>query len=163
LTQCRIAHPQQSPAPAKRRKVCNARAPNTYAQGETERAPFPRSASQGNHPAHQLHDTTTDGKPKTCPAVLSGCRFVSLRKGAEDRFMLVFRNANTGVAHRNIQKELAALLRTPAHDYLDLTVFGEFDGIANEVGQHLAQAGWITQQDSRHIRSHGVEALHPFW
>ena len=60
-------------------------------------------------------------------------------------------HADTGVAHLEAQFQPAQLALAAAHCDADLALAGELDGIADQVGDHLAQAQRVADQLSRHL------------
>ena len=116
-------------------------------------------AAQGNGSPHEFNNPSADGQAQARATVFTGRRFVSLGKRPEHSLVLVFRYTHPGIAYRELKDQLAPLRLTTADGYLHLTMLGELDGVPDEVGQHLAQTGRITEQDSRDAWVNRVKAL----
>ena len=68
-----------------------------------------------------------------------------MRERLEQLTLLSLCDANAGVGHGKHQACVTALARHLERLNVDMTPLGELDGVADQVGQHLAQAGGITQ------------------
>ena len=68
------------------------------------------------------------------------------------------RDPDTGVPHR--ERDLgSAVGRGGAHGYHDFSLFGELDRVADQVHEHLAQAGRVAAHRARHVGRHFREQL----
>src|SRR5271165_2525598 len=109
-----------------------------------EPAALAEAAFDTNLAAHQLEQLFRDGKTKPCAAEPARDRPVSLAEFSEQLLLHLRRHADAGIGHREPHpREPAAARRT--HPDLDgnAALVGEFDGIADEVEEDLAQPGRI--------------------
>ena len=100
-------------------------------------------------------------RPRPVPPYFRVVEVSSCSK-ARKILLLVGRDADAGVAHREAQ---AHLLQRGfagdfhAHDHLAL--FGELDGVADQVEQHLPQPAGVADQGVGHVRLHVANQLQP--
>src|SRR5689334_19572038 len=105
-----------------------------------ERAAVLRLALHPEASPHQVHELTADGEPEPGPAILARRRAVALREGAEDRRLLVERNADAGVGDAEAERGAVVLAQARPFDADDdLAVIGELDGVAHQVDEHLTE------------------------
>jgi hypothetical protein len=78
-------------------------------------------------------------------------RTIRLLEHLEDRRPLLFRNAGSRVADREVQNYVVRGTRLLAHLHTDLTLVGELDGITDQVGHDLAQAAVVAGHHLRHF------------
>ena len=74
-------------------------------------------------------------RPRPVPLVLARGRGVLLLERLEDFRLLLGRDADAGVRHRETQADLSLgrWLTGVFHQHHDLAAFGELDGVAHEV------------------------------
>ena len=97
-------------------------------------AAFTGRAVQGQLAAQQMRQIARDRQPQPCAAVLAVGTAVGLAEGIKDQSLLVRRDANAGVADG--KRHHAAGRR--AHPQRDISLAGEFDGVGEQIFQHLA-------------------------
>ena len=129
---------------------------------EREGAAPVRLTLHRDRPAHQGHQAGDDRKAQAGAAVFPRSRGVLLLEGTEDFLLFVGRDADARVAHRAahahlLQRGFAGDLH--AHDHLAL--FGELDGVADQVEQHLTQPAGVAHQGVGHVRLHVTNQLQP--
>ena len=78
---------------------------------EGEGAAPARLALHVDRAAHQGHQAGGDGQAQASAAVLARGRGVLLLESPEDRLLLVLRDADAGVTHREVKSDLA--VRSP--------------------------------------------------
>ena len=115
-----------------------------------EAAALAGCALDRNVAAHLLHDLATDGEAKAGATEPPRGRTVRLGEGMEQRFLLLGRHADAGVAHRQLQPHPAIMLGRRQADG-DGAFLGKFDGIAHQVEHHLAEAHFVADQPLGHI------------
>ena len=80
---------------------------------------------------------------------------IGLDEFLENILALLDGNADPGIAHFDAQKAAALVVRQLDFD-ADAAFLGEFDGVADQIGQHLAEAHFVNADDARHIMAdHG--------
>jgi hypothetical protein len=89
-------------------------------------------------------------RPEAGAAVFAGGRGVGLHVGLEQVLLLFAAHADAGVAHIEAQGRSAALLLDAGDADRHFAVFGELDGVAEQVDQHLAQAQRVAVEAVRH-------------
>ena len=104
-----------------------------------------------------------DGQSQTCAAVLPCGGHVRLFERLEKRFEFVLCDSDAGVAHREVQQQVAVLLRFRFNTDDDLAGCRELDGVAEQVGQHLPQSTGVTLQHvgNRRINKAGQFQIFP--
>src|SRR5262249_28056235 len=120
-----------------------------------------------NTAAHQFHQTTRDGEAQARAPVFPRHRTVGLYERGKNGLLLIGRNADSRVADCKVESTergarsagsipflarpsaLCALALPRHHDF---PPFGELDGIAHEVDNHLPQPPWIADNIIRNIR-----------
>ncbi|EXI88899.1 MAG: hypothetical protein AW11_02002 [Candidatus Accumulibacter regalis] len=102
-------------------------------------------------PAEKLGQARRYAQSETGAAVLAGDRPVGLREGVENRRQFFFGNTDATVGHREVQIQLAISVSISAFQAQQhLPAGGEFDRVADQVEQHLAQATGVAEHQSRH-------------
>ena len=97
-------------------------------------------ANRAIHPdasAHDVHEPGGDGQAQARAAIFTRGRAVGLLEGVEDDILLVRRDADTGVGDGEVKRGLVVGhgLRVDGHG--DAALFGEFDGVADQVEHDL--------------------------
>ncbi|MNN55078.1 hypothetical protein D3C81_1699350 [compost metagenome] len=101
--------------------------------------------------AHQFGKGAADHQ--TQPSTLPRPRAISLGKGAEQTSLVCQTNADTGVAHAQLYLHaITGGYRLECQAYVNLASIGEFDRIAQQVGEDLLDPQGVCQHP------HG-----PFW
>ena len=135
--------------------------------------PRPGSLSTVICAAHQRHQPRRDRQPQPGPLVPARRRVVPLLEGLEDLLLLLARDADAGVADREVQH-----LRRPRFGHRrvglrgrvldagldpddDLALLGELDGVADEVEQDLPQPARVADQGVGHLRLDLAGQLQP--
>ncbi len=115
-------------------------------QFDAEGAAFSRRRFDGDAAAHQFDQALADRQAEAGAAKLAGGRGVTLEEGREQAGDHGRRHADAGVADRNLQA-LFVVVQGPAGEMdADAADRGEFDGIADQVDQDLAQAAGVADQ-----------------
>ena len=119
--------------------------------GEMEAAAFPRFALDPDPAAHHLHQLGGDRQAQTGAAILARHGRVFLCEGVEDQLPLLDGDADPGVGDDEVQGRLSGgtLLREDTHG--NLAFFGELQGVAEQVYDHLAETGWIGGGSFRNV------------
>ena len=93
-----------------------------------------------NVPVHQLHNVFGDGHAQAGAAETVGDGGIFLGEGVKQMGKKVFAHADAGVGDGEAESGLAAELPGPFHGEGDLAALGgEFDRIAEDVDEHLAE------------------------
>jgi hypothetical protein len=126
------------------------------AQREGEDAAAAVLAGHLHVSAHELHELARDGEPEARAAVFARGGAVRLGEGLEKALELLGLQADARVLHLHEQHDGGVVLRVrgglgAAHAHDDLARLGEFDRVADEVGEHLAEARGIAAQHERHV------------
>lgn len=73
-------------------------------------------------------------------------------EGAKQARLLVRGDADPGVAHLETQQMLGARFAQATQLDVDAAAFGELDGVADQIAQHLAQADRVAAHQQAHRR-----------
>ena len=149
--------------------------------GEMERGAFAGIALDPDLAAHQFGQAFADRQAQAGAAVVAGGGGIHLLEGLEQPVLPVQRDADAGVAHREMQQPLLRVAdetRCPARgrtgccagraprpgDFDDhLALVGELDGVADEIDQDLPQPGHVADQDLGNGVVHHVQARSRFF
>ncbi|MNQ57292.1 hypothetical protein D3C85_714420 [compost metagenome] len=101
--------------------------------------------------AHEGYQPFRNRQPQARATKAAGDGAVGLGEGCEQARLLLGGNADAGIANAEAQLDGFALAVRPLHHQSDLPLFGELDGVADQVDQHLLQALGITDERQRHI------------
>src|SRR5215813_8174688 len=88
---------------------------------------------------HQRHETRANGQPEPRAAKAARRGRVRLRKGIEDRLLLVERNADPRVVDGEVKAGGIGIHRLDRYVEDDLSAFGKFDRVAHQVRHDLPQ------------------------
>src|SRR5207244_2075050 len=99
---------------------------------------------------HHLDEPGGNGQAEAGAAVAPIEAALDLAKWLEDRVPHVGRNADTGVAHRQVQTRCGAGPVNGAFDD-NLAVIGELDAVADEVDDHLPQPVRVADHARRYV------------
>ena len=86
-------------------------------------------------------------------------RPIRLNKRSENHLLLVGRNADAGVGYVETHADRLVVSRLQFHGDLDSSLFSELDRIPDQVRQHLAESGWISNYSFGHVGIHPVVDL----
>ena len=115
-----------------------------------EAGAFPRIAVHIELTAHGLHQLA--GDRKTYAGAGGVLLALHLIVHGEDLLLLGARNADPGVFHLEVQRQLARFIGGVGEaTHRHATLVGEFDRIAHQVPQHLAQPGAVRHHELRHV------------
>ena len=120
------------------------------AGGEMEDAALAQLALHPDPPIHHRHQALRDREPETAAAVLPGGRSVGLGEVGENRFGQFGSDSDSRIGNRKVQEAGVARLETDAGR--DRPAFGEFDGVADQIDQDLADSQRIADQLGRRLR-----------
>ena len=99
-------------------------------------------------PAHHFDEPFADSQAQTGAAVAAGGRGLGLFEGFEQTVLLVFADANAGIPHRHLQRDVGCIDCSDVDGDRHRAGFGEFDSIAHEIDQHLLQTQGIAGHDA---------------
>jgi hypothetical protein len=127
---------------------------------EPERAPLAGGAADPDGAAHHLDKSLGDGQPQARASVVPGGRGVGLHEGLEQPLLVLFGDAHPGVA--DLDPHQVGPGRVHRHGHRHLAPLGELDGVAGQVGEHLAEAAGVAgdhPRDGRVDGDHQLQAL----
>ena len=109
--------------------------------------------------SHQLDKPLRDRQTQTIAPIARLNAFMSLTKRHKNMLLLIWRNANARIAHREMNAQ-----RLTSNPQVDTTLVREFDGIAQQIDQDLHQTVAIRLNPMRHIviNRTGVLQVHAF-
>src|SRR5476649_1628444 len=125
---------------------------NLHMSGKAETASVARAAFDAESSSHHGNQPRRDGQAKAGASKAAGHGAVRLREGFEDGLLLVERDANSGVANGELDGYLVSLQGKDGNLHGDFTMLREFDAIAREVQNNLAQTNWISDHEFGHVR-----------
>ena len=110
--------------------------------------------------AHQFGQGTADDQPQACP--LTGPWAIDLNEGTEQPGLVGGADADAGVAHIQLDSQNAVAGNFGQQQTcLHFTTVGELDGVADQVGQNLLEAQWVSQHPYRLCRQLALQ-MQPF-
>ncbi len=115
--------------------------------GETKAGAFTLFRDDPNLTAHQLDQLLRDRKAKPGAFKLAVAFIIHLIEFTKDMANLIGGDADAGILDRNMQLGIALIIRMHAHhpDH-HMAAFGEFDGIAHQIGHHLTDTARVTNE-----------------
>src|SRR5579864_8264154 len=96
---------------------------------------------------HGLDQARRDGQTQAGSTEAAGSASVRLREGLEDHALLFLRNTDAGVANLEMQKLLIHTLGLKRYLQANFPALGEFDGIAQQVHDHLPDPRGIAHHE----------------
>ena len=126
---------------------------------EGKRAALPQGAGDADTPAHQRHQTLTNGQAQAGATKAPGGGRLGLREAAEDMAQVFRRNADPRVLHRKLDGRMGLGQPGVAQRNHHLPLRRELDGVAPQVDEHLLQPHGVAQQ---HIGQGGVNIKQHF-
>ena len=111
--------------------------------GEVERAAPPELALHPDLSPHELDQPRGDRQTQTCPTVFSGGGAVRLGKGLEYPSLDLGWNADPRVRDGEVEPDGLRLLSGRLDMQHDLPAFGELDGVAEQIHQHLSEPSGV--------------------
>ena len=99
--------------------------------------------------AHEFDEALADGQAQAGAAEAAGDGGVGLGEGREEAGQLFWRDADAGVLDLEAQAQGGGGLLDELHAQDDLSLVGEFDGVADQVDEHLFEAQEIADQMPR--------------
>jgi hypothetical protein len=127
--------------------------------GEPEHAAASGPRLHADPAAHQLGQSLRDREPQPRAAILARRRAVGLAERLEDGLGLVGGDADAGVGDGELEPDAAAKLLAGAHADHDLALIGELYGVADQVGEDLAEARGVAEHCVRHVHAHVADQL----
>ena len=115
-------------------------------QGEEELAAAVAIAMQLDVPLHHLYQALGDGQPQAGAAEAPRSGAVCLTEGLKQFVLPLRRDADAGILDREAAGHLLLILSQQLDADHHLTAFGELDGVAHQVGQHLAEPLAVAEQ-----------------
>src|SRR5262249_6881879 len=110
---------------------------STDRQTQYKHRTFAQFARRRHIATHHARELAGDGEAETGAAEALRGRSLGLAECLEQLCLLLRRHANAGIRHR--QLDPVASVNHPSRSQLDLTLFGELAGIAQQVAQYLPQ------------------------
>ena len=123
---------------------------------------MPRFAFHTDGSIHQLHQTGADGQTQPGSAEATGGGAIGLGKGTKQLGLLIGGQSDARVLNLETQFHAIPMGSTQGNRDVNLALFCELDGVASQVGQDLAHAQGIAQQQNRHLgwaRDHQLQPL----
>jgi hypothetical protein len=115
--------------------------------------PCPSSLSTPISPVEKLRQLAADRETETRAAVLAAHAAVELREALEDLGLAVLRDADACVGDRQANGGVACQSRSAAWRRAVISpLIGELDGVADQIGEHLAEAAGVGAQLDRESR-----------
>src|SRR5262245_22606472 len=108
---------------------------------------FAQFARRRHIATHHARELAGDGEAETGAAEALRGRGIDLAEFLEQLCLLLRRHANAGIDHR--QLDPVASVNHPSRSQLDLTLFGELAGIAQQVEQYLPQPHGVHGEDTQ--------------
>src|SRR5690554_5206442 len=120
--------------------------------GEVEGTALTRNGLKPKVPAHTGDDFTTQGQAQSGAAIFARGRAIRLTEAFKNPLLCLGGNPDTGILNGNVQ--LQAIVRLPLKfsGQQDLPDIGKLDGVPQQIGNDLPQAGGITVHVLRYIR-----------
>ena len=115
-------------------------------QGEEELAAVVAIAAQLDVSLHHLYQALGDGQPQAGAAEAPRGGAVGLAEGLKQLALLFGGDADAGILYREAAGCLLLILSQQLDADHHLTAFGELDGVAHQVGQHLAEPLAVAEQ-----------------
>src|SRR5574343_64149 len=117
-----------------------------------EDAATAQRALNADFPAHRGDQALRNGQPQPGAAVLSRRRSIGLRKLLEETPELLWRNTDSRILDAKGDGRGGAIAGGLADHQPDMPLFGELDGIAQQIDQDLPQAEGIAEQEMHGAR-----------
>ena len=136
--------------------------------GKMKRRAFARRAFGPHFAAHEFDQTLADGQAQARAAVALRGRSIRLHERFEQPRQAVGLDADARVAHGKVQVQERAVLafihfaRKQFYPDEDVAVFGEFDGVAQQIGEHLAEAQRIALDGAGNAVVHLINQVQIF-
>ena len=105
-------------------------------------------ADDGEFAAEESGQMSRDSQAEAGAAVEAGHRAINLAEGFEDNFLLVGGDAGAGIRNGAIKDGLTDGVGATGYLEADRTGGGEFDGVAEQVDEDLADAGIVGEDRS---------------
>src|SRR5262249_55986261 len=116
-------------------------------QAHRKHRAFAQLARHGHVAAHHARELAGDGKAEARAAEALSGRGVSLDELLEQLCLLLSSHANASVSDGELNP--AASVGDPTRLQLDLTLFGELAGIAQQIEQYLSQPHGVHVEDTQ--------------
>ncbi len=116
------------------------------AGGEMEGAALAGLAVDPQPSLHAVDQLRADGQAQAGAAEAPGGRGVGLGKGVEDQLLFVFGDSDTAVFDREFELRAVGAAFGQPHMDRDVSTLGKFEGIANQVDEHLPQAMGVADE-----------------
>ncbi len=125
---------------------------DVHIQAEGEDGPLAQLGFKTDLASHLLYQLLGDDQTQASAAITARDGGVGLIEGLEQLALLLFRDADTGIADQYVEPHLVAVAAAGLlYVHIHVATLGELDGVAGEVGQHLLQAHGIASEIVRHL------------
>ncbi len=149
---------QRLTCPSRRQALCTKRGIDQGMKPDikAESAAVPELAVDADVAAHHAHQAAADGQTQASAAKPAHGAGVGLGEHIKNQGLLVGGDADAGVFDRELQPDTIAAGRGNhgLHEQQNFTLCHEFDGIAQQVGDHLLQTQGVTNDLVGHLAVH---------
>ena len=111
-----------------------------HGEGEPKAGPLPILAFHVKLSVHQLNQLPSDRQPQSGASILAGHGVISLHEGLKNALQSLLFNADACILDLKTNPAGVTLNFLRVDHDLNLTPFGELDGIADEVVEDLLKA-----------------------
>ena len=117
---------------------------------------------EGDIAAHLAHQFLRDHQPQPCAAVASGDAGIGLAEGLEQTGLIALRNTDAGIANLDLNLYLVIADGALFYQHVNVAVFGELDGVTDQIGNDLLQTQRVADDVVRHVIFNVQRQLKPF-
>ena len=111
---------------------------------------------------HGASQVTANGQTQTGTAKAAASAAVGLTEGRKDLLLLLGWNANAGIGDGNVQLLLALVVQLAIDPNADASLLGELHGVADQVGDDLANAFGIAKPEHWQFTAVQIHQIQPF-
>src|SRR5208283_3630881 len=119
------------------------------AGGKEERASAANRALYPDPAPHQFDKLPGNRQTQSRATVLARGGAVFLRETLKNSIHLALGNPDAGVGNGEAEATWPAVFRIGLDTYLDPAMFGELDGVAEQIDDHLPQSVWVADEENR--------------
>ena len=121
-------------------------------RGEPESRTLARGAFEADLAPHESDELLGDGQAQAGAPELAGGRGVGLRERVENPGLRLKRNPDTLVGDAELEEDPGGWRLGDVDADLDLAFLGKFDGVSDEVVEHLAEAAGVAAENAGDLR-----------